>query len=206
TVYIINHTEKSGISVYIGETTDIYRRTIEHIDTDPKDREDWAIMKASSNAKMLVVGHELFNKSLTLDIENRLMLYLSSVDGVNTIYNRRSNEQNEYYTSEYLDAIFSKVWKKLRTKHKQLFPIEKVIKDSALFKASPFHKLTREQLDAKTTIYHKIVSALTRNLDSQLIFVDGEAGTGKTVLLSSLFYDLFQYNEEKDPVFQSRNN
>lgn len=206
TVYIINHKEKSGTSVYIGETTDIYRRTIEHIESDSKGREDWAMMKSASDAKMLVVGHEMFNKSLTLDIENRLMLYLSSVDGISTVYNRRSNEQNDYYTSQYLDEIFSKVWRKLGKKHEHLFPIESAIRDSALFKASPFHKLTREQMDAKSIIYHKIVSALTRGLDSQLIFVDGEAGTGKTVLMSSLFYDLFQYSEEQDPIFRSTNN
>ncbi|MGL5899995.1 MAG: ATP-dependent exonuclease, partial [Lactobacillaceae bacterium] len=42
TVYIINSPiGKSGkFSVYVGETNDIQRRTIEHLGEDPKSRED----------------------------------------------------------------------------------------------------------------------------------------------------------------------
>ena len=64
-----------------------------------------------------------------------------------------------------------------------LFPIESVIRDSALFKASPFHKLTKEQKEAKSKIILQILSSLTQNLDGQLILVEGEAGSGKTVLM-----------------------
>ena len=56
-----------------------------------------------------VIGHELFNKSLTLDIENRLMQYLLSVDNISMVHNSRTNQQNEYYTSEKLDEIFSNI-------------------------------------------------------------------------------------------------
>ena len=55
---------------------------------------------------MYVIGHELFNKSLTLDIENRLMQYLLSVENISRVHNSRTNQQNEYYTSEMLDEIF----------------------------------------------------------------------------------------------------
>ncbi len=42
TVYIVNDKEKSKkFSVYIGETSNIKRRTIEHLNTDSKKREDW---------------------------------------------------------------------------------------------------------------------------------------------------------------------
>lgn len=140
---------------------------------------------------MYVIGHQYFNKSLTLDIENRLMHYLSSVQSVAQINNRRTNPQNEYYTSEYLDDIFSKIWRQLHKKDNELFPLESVIRDSALFKASPFHKLTPEQLDAKNAILLKIISNLSQNKSGQLILVEGEAGSGKTVLMSSLLYDLF---------------
>ena len=54
----------------------------------------------SDNSSMYVIGHELFNKSLTLDIENRLMQYLLSVDNISMVHNSRTNQQNEYYTSE----------------------------------------------------------------------------------------------------------
>src|SRR5699024_6079875 len=143
-----------------------------------------------------------------LDIENRLMLYLSSVDSVKTIYNRRTNQQNEYYTSNELDAIFSKVWRGLRKRNKDLFPVEKLIKDSAVFKASPFHKLTEEQVRAKDSIMLKIMQSLTTEKTGQLILVAGEAGSGKTVLMSSLFYELHQLTQEesRDPLFQNKTN
>ncbi|EXJ22514.1 hypothetical protein ADIAL_2100 [Alkalibacterium sp. AK22] len=206
TVYIINHKENHGISVYVGETANISRRTIQHLGEDSPDKQDWLKINRAENVKMFVVGHDFFNKSLTLDIENKLMLYMSTLDGVKNLYNRRSNDQNDYYTSDMLDDIFSKVWCKLREKNRELFPLERLVKDSALFKASPFHKLTKEQTDAKDKIHLKILEALTRDIDEQLIFVDGAAGTGKTVLLSSLFYDLFKEDNEYDPIYRQKKN
>lgn len=196
TVYIVHNKNKQKYTVYVGETTNIKRRTIEHISNDPKVREDWEQLVESKSTEMLIIGHHHFNKSLTLDIENKLMQYLSSVDVVEKVNNRRTNQQNLYYTSDELETIFSKVWQKLRQKNKELFPLEKVIKDSALFKASPFHKLTEEQLSAKDTILLKIEEALNRNLEGQLILVEGEAGAGKTVLMSSLFYELQQLSKD----------
>ena len=71
------------------------------------------------------------------------------------------------------------------------------MKDSAIYKASPLHKLTDEQEDAKIQILDCIASARNKN-EKQIIFIDGEAGTGKTVLNSSIFYELYCQEEEKD--------
>ncbi|WP_137665237.1 DUF2075 domain-containing protein [Enterococcus hulanensis] len=194
TVYIVNDKKTpSKYSVYIGETNDIKRRTIEHL---KELRDDWQELSNSDQAKMFVIGHEHFNKSLTLDIENRLMQYLSSVEAVENLNNRRTNPQNDYYTSEELGSIFSEIWKKLQRKNKELFPLERIIRDSAIFKASPFHKLTREQMNAREDIILKVTEALNRNREGQLIIVEGEAGSGKTVLMSSLFYELNQLSLE----------
>ena len=47
-------------------------------------------------------------------------------------------------------------------------------------------------------IIEKIHNALKNDERGQLIFVEGEAGTGKTVLNSSTFYELFcRYEEAK---------
>ena len=60
------------------------------------------------------------------------------------------------------------------------------------------HKLTEEQQKAKEKILEKISNALRNNKRGQLIFVEGEAGTGKTVLNSSTFYELFcRYEDAK---------
>ena len=75
TVYIINNTsvKNKDYTVYVGETNDIQRRTLQHLDSDPKEREDFFDLKNSKNVQMYVIGHEHVNKSMTLDIENRLM-------------------------------------------------------------------------------------------------------------------------------------
>lgn len=203
TVYIVNDMKSpTKYSVYIGETTDIKRRTIEHL---RELRDDWQELCDSDQARMFVIGHEHFNKSLTLDIENRLMQYLSSVEAVENLNNRRTNPQNDYYTSEELGSIFSEIWKKLQRKNKELFPLERIIKDSAIFKASPFHKLTREQMNAREDIILKVTEALNRNREGQLIIVEGEAGSGKTVLMSSLFYELNQLSLEDSENVVLRN-
>ena len=93
---------------------------------------------------MFVIGHQYFNKSLTLDVESRRMLYLSGSELIEELYNRRTNPQNKYYTHTEFDEVFESIWRGLRKRNKKLFPAEDFIKNSALFKASPFHKLTQE--------------------------------------------------------------
>ncbi len=209
TVYIINDLQSSeNYSVYIGETSNIKKRTLQHLKVDSKNRDVWKMLARSSTSKMYLIGHDHFNKSLTLDLENKLMLYLSSVKNVQSIYNRRTNQQNEYFTSNELDTIFSKVWQGLREKNKALFPIETIIRDSAVFKASPFHKLTDEQVRAKDFIITRILATLTREKKGQLILVAGEAGSGKTVLMSTLFYEINQLlqEESEDDIFENINS
>src|SRR5699024_2810056 len=160
-----------------------------HLNRNPIN-EDLESLTNPESRLMYVIGHEYFNKSSTLDIENKLIHYLSTVPQVDVVHNRRTNQQNKYYTSKYFEEIFSKVWQELRKKNQSLFPLKSIIEDSALFKASPFHKLTHEQLDAKEKIYTKVVKTLEKNEVGKLILVSGEDGSGKTVLMSSLFYDL----------------
>lgn len=199
TVYIINDKKReNNFEVYVGETADIRNRTRQHLNVDTKLKPFWEDFSTSSNSSMYVIGHEIFNKSLTLDIENRLMQYLLSVDNISRVHNSRTNQQNEYYTSEKLDEIFSDIWGTLNKKNKVLFPIESIIKDSAIFKASPFHKLTQEQINAKEEILNKIKESIILDEEGQLLIVEGEAGSGKTVLMSTLLYELKKYNLNLD--------
>jgi len=199
TIYIVNDKMAKGnsYSVYVGETNDIKRRTSEHLQIDTRNDDFWKSIKDSTNAEMFLIGHNHFNKSLTLDIENRLMHYMSGIESVQTLSNKRTNQQDEYYTSNELDDIFDKVWAELRLKKGSLFPPINVIKDSAIFKSSPFQKLTLEQFKAKDEIIAKIEESINNEKkDSKLILVTGEAGTGKTVLLSNLFYELFKLSSD----------
>lgn len=195
TVYIHNWKDTEDYEVYIGESNNIIQRTKQHYD-NCQSEDKWQSQLTKHSASMYVIGHEHFNKSLTLDIENRLMLYLMSVERVKKIHNMRGNPQNKYYPDSELDAIFHMMWKKLCRFDQELFPKESAIKDSAVFKASPLHKLTDEQEAIKDIIIDRVMKALSSGQKNQIIFIEGEAGTGKTVLNSSTFYELYSRMEE----------
>lgn len=197
TVYIHNWQESGDFEVYVGESNDIFKRTRQHYDA-ASDNSKWQSKLLEKDASLFIIGHEHFNKSLTLDIENRLMHYMMSVDRVKHVHNLRDNPQTSYYPMEELDEIFSKIWRGLRKENKELFPTESVIKDSAIYKASPLHKLTKKQEKARELIIQKVSDALENGETKQLIFIDGEAGTGKTVLNSSTFYELYCQAEENN--------
>ena len=197
TVYIHNWEEDGEYEVYVGESNDIFKRTRQHYDLS-FDRSRWQSRLAEKNASLFIIGHEHFNKSLTLDIENRLMHYMMSVECVKHLHNLRDNPQASYYPMEELDEIFGKIWKGLRKENGILFPAERAIKDSAIYKASPLHKLTKDQERAKDLIIEKVAKARKSGEAKQLIFIDGEAGTGKTVLNSSTFYELYCMAEENN--------
>lgn len=212
TVYIIHgkrhERTRSGFEhdrflVYVGETNSIVRRTKEHYSDEAtyrseRGRKAWRQLN-QSDARMLVIGQDHFNKSLTLDLENTFLSYLlaSDVEDV-TLVNGRGNPQDDYYTKRELPAITSAAWRKLNRYEPRLFPAESIIRDSAIFKASPFHALGRDQLNAEDAILARLRQALPSGGEvpadpdapvstGELIVVEGMAGTGKTVLLSHLF-------------------
>lgn len=207
TVYVIysrsenRHSHAPEYLAYVGETNDIVSRTYQHFGPDAKSRKDWQELAAQAESdpesvQQYIIGNAHFNKSLTLDVENRMMQYLLGVDAVKQLNNRRANAQGNYYPQHEFDDIFSKTWKALHSRNPELFPLESVIRDSALFKASPFHQLTKEQHAAEEEILAATRAALSRQsvedrlVDGdfgQLILVQGAAGTGKTVLISHLF-------------------
>lgn len=194
TVYIVHKKEYEKYTVYVGETNDIEARTKQHLNTDTKVRDDWEKL-SEGEVKQYIIANKHFNKSLTLDVENRFMQYLLSVDSIDKVNNRRPNPQGEYYPEEEFERIFSEIWVQLHDMDPVLFPEEGIIRDSALFKASPFHKLTSEQenIERKVIdIVNKILKSKNKcdSNSSTLILLEGDAGTGKTVLISDLFYKI----------------
>ena len=206
TVYVIsakrqrNHPLRQPYIVYVGETNSIESRTNQHVKDDPKSREDWLqiselMSEDPESVRQYVIGHPHFNKSMTLDIENKLMHYLLGVSVVAKMNNRRTNPQGDYYPRKELDGIFRKAWRALGRRNPELFPSLRVVQDSALFKASPFHELSKEQLVAADRVIAAVRDAVSSGApdDSEfgrLILVTGGAGTGKTVLISHLFNQL----------------
>lgn len=197
TVYIHNWKPGENYEVYVGESNDIYRRTKEHMQHSLEEG-TWQQDARKHNEILFVIGHDHFNKSLTLDIESKLIEYMTTVHGVNRVHNEKTNPQGDYYSHDELEDIFSAIWRKLRSLNKDLFPSENKIKESAIFKASPLKKLSEEQQLVQDQIIEKVIDSYINNCDHKLIFIDGEAGTGKTVLNSSTFYELFCLNKDKN--------
>lgn len=205
TVYIHNWEKSNKFEVYVGESNDFFQRTKQHYD-EINNEKSWQKNLKNNDASLFVIAHPEFNKSLTLDVENKLIHYLSSCSSVTKVHNARGNPQNKYYPCEEFDAIFSKIWKTLRRYNKALFLSESEIKDSAIYKASPLHKLNIEQRLAKELIVDKIAECIIKDKEHQLIFVKGDAGTGKTVLMSSIFYDMLgKYSVELGDEEQKKN-
>ena len=190
-VYIYYNKVKDKYDVYIGETIDFIRRDKQH-----QKESIFHDLK-----QVYIILNKYFNKSLTEDIENKLILYLSSANNINYVYNKRTNPQKEYYSSEKLDEVFKQIWDELHKKDNKIFINKREIENSILFKASPFHKLNTEQLKAKELIMDKINSKLSKDTinkkEKNVIWVNGGAGTGKSVLLSNLFYDLLNRKKNR---------
>lgn len=197
-------------SIYIGETNDIVERTKQHwnaarIPNAKNIKGNWQhhmIEDTDSTGKKVVptvyfFGHPAFHKSMTLDIENKLIDYCYAMPTAH-IYNGRTNPQGNYAGDSDTDAIFSMIWRMLRNDIDELFLSQSQIQKSAIYKASPNHKLTDDQKKAKSLIIDRTVESILSGGRGQLIFVEGDAGTGKTVLTSSAFYDVLENELLKD--------
>ena len=69
TVYIHNWPETNKYDVYVGESNNIFARTRQHYHNRIK-HETWQHRMLQKDASLYIIGHEHFNKSLTLDVEN----------------------------------------------------------------------------------------------------------------------------------------
>ncbi|MFD1417653.1 DNA/RNA helicase domain-containing protein [Companilactobacillus keshanensis] len=198
TVYIIYRRDKTGkYTTYVGETDDINRRTKEHLSNN---EENWKYLSNNEKSEMLIIGHPFFNKSLTLDIENQFIMSLNGMENVKYNLNQKFNAQNRYFTSFYMMKLFKDIWDNLHNRYKYLFPVDSSAAiDTALYKISPFHRLTNEQEKAMGIISRKIFETSVNPELGQIIFIEGTAGTGKTVLLSHLFHTILSGKDINGP-------
>lgn len=168
--FIQNDSSKPKKIGYIGESTNAYKRIKNHLE-NPK--------RLELN-KIIIIGSDKFNKSVTLDIESKLIKYLASED--NYILQNISPGliNHRYYQQEIYDNLFVEIWKKLEEK-KIVTKTMSEIENSELFKYSPYKSLNTDQYNSII----EILKALTIS-DSNKIFISGSAGTGKTILAAYL--------------------
>lgn len=196
-VYILNNAKEA----YIGETVYFKRRMQAHIKDKVRKKLD----------KMHLIKHEKFNQSATFHLETKLINYFLG-DEKYTLQNKSkiaSDLTHNYYNKPYYDKpVFDELWGKLYENGIVNNP-QHVIENKDIFKISPFKELSLEQLDLK----EKVIQFCEQQIEVEdnieygsLFLVEGEAGVGKSVVLSSIFNTIQEYKTEaSSPLFQTEN-
>ena len=163
-VYIIKDDQLG--EAYIGESTNAINRMKNHMANEERLR-----LK-----DLLVISCDKFNKSAVLDIESNLIQYMAS-DGRYKLQNANAGiVDHNYYQREQYKKLFEKVWEHLLGEDYAKNPLSR-IDNSDLFKYSPYKALTSDQHHSVS----EILGLLSRDKENS-IFVEGGAGTGKTIL------------------------
>lgn len=178
-VVYVAHNQKE---VYIGETVNAFYRSKQHYENP--------IRRALS--EIHVIADEEFNKSATLDIESWLIQYMVA-DQKFVLQNGNGGMQNHnYYDRQKYKAKFEDIWEKLREMGLARSTLRD-LKNSDLFKYSPYKSLTEDQFVVARQIYKDI------RLDKAKTYVvHGKPGTGKTILATYLFKYLKEQDETKN--------
>lgn len=184
--------------IYIGETTNLKNRMNQHLANVEK--------SSLRHGSVKVVFDETFNKSAALDLESYLIQYFSG-DGKYKVLNRNDGMcDRDYYDRAKYRKTFEEIWNRLR----ELKIADKTISEinnSELFKFSPYKNLNFEQLDVVTEIIQNIDESITRGVKS-LSVIDGDAGTGKTIVimyLAKLLADLQSFDNKNDDIDDESN-
>lgn len=184
--------------IYIGETTNLKNRISQHMANDEK--------SSLRNGSIKVVFDETFNKSAALDLESYLIQYFSG-DGKFKVLNRNDGMcDRDYYDRVNYRKTFEEIWERLRN----LKIADKTISEinnSELFKFSPYKNLNFEQLNVVTEVMQNLDEAINEDKKS-LSIIDGDAGTGKTIIityLTKLLADLQSFDNKNDDIDDESN-
>lgn len=180
-VYIIycENTKKA----YIGETTNILNRLNQHLKNSDKNK--------LKNVKIIFSPY--FNKSSVLDIESNLIKNMQADRQFKLLNSNEGITDHQYYQKTEYENTFKDIWKNLQfeklVKHDLLD-----IQNSDLFKYSPYKALSEDQYNAIRE-YLFILNGSTKKTTT---FIQGSAGTGKTILAVYLVKLLLSNIDEED--------
>lgn len=161
-VYLI----EDGKELYIGETTNIYNRSRQHFENESRRK----------LSRVHVVSDNEYNKSAILDTESFLIQYMFA-DGLFILQNGNTGLSNHnYFDKQKYLAKFENLWdelKKMSLVKKDLVQL----KNTDIFKYSPYKSLTEDQLDVVSDLIKQIEDSKEKTF-----LINGKPGTGKTIL------------------------
>lgn len=180
-VYIIYC--KKTKKAYVGETTNIVNRLNQHLNNIEK--------KQLKNVKIIFSPY--FNKSSVLDIESSLIQNMLADNQFKLLNGNDGLSNHYYYQKNEYEHTFKDIWKNLQfeklVKHDLLD-----IQNSDLFKYSPYKSLSEDQYQAIREYLFMIENSKNKTTS----FIQGSAGTGKTILAVYLIKLLLSSIDEKD--------
>ena len=181
--------------VYVGETTSAYVRYGQHASENGKYFKDRRRLNRIS-----IIFDNLFNKSAILDIEQNLIHLLeadAAIQEENGGHGRKLQNRNagqsyahDYYNRTIYQAKVEEVWNRL-LKRRFVSNSFLSIKNSDLFKYSPYTSLTAEQELVCRDIIRDIISRLSIGKKGMAV-IKGAAGTGKSLVLINMIMTLLR--------------
>ncbi|KKX99727.1 DUF2075 domain-containing protein [Microbacterium sp. Ag1] len=198
-VYVIEGDAQRGSpGLYVGETVSAATRMRQHLAGSKKNE---------SLESIRVVVDRTFNKSVCLDLESHLIRWFSG-DGQYRILNSNDGLTDaQYYDRAIYRESFRDVFEALRAEGLFSRSIPQ-IENSDLFKLSPFKALTDDQGIAIMDILEGLLDDLQDPSARSTLVVQGNPGTGKTIIaifLMKLLADIRDYDDrdgvEPDSMF-----
>ncbi|TCI43109.1 MULTISPECIES: DUF2075 domain-containing protein [unclassified Exiguobacterium] len=199
-IYILNGQKEA----YIGETVHFQKRMKQHLKLKQAERKNVD--------QINLVKHETFNRSATFHLETKLINYFLG-DEKYTLQNKSktaSDFTHNYYNKSFYDnELFPELWGELH-KNGLVENDLHAIENKDIFKLSPFKELSVEQMDLKERVLEfcegRITESKPDDMYGDLYVIEGEAGVGKSVVLSSIFNTIqARTNEAGSKLYQTEN-
>lgn len=180
---------ENGKDAYIGESNDFVRRGKEHSIDEEK--------KKYNFQRIHIITSKISEETPAKHYED-LLIKLMRADKKFNIINSHKSEIVHYPRKNLFEIYFDDLWFKLEQKGLVNTKNFRDIINSSLFKYSLCETLTEEQCKTLTSIIHTLdsgeINAHKDGFQNRPIIINGDAGTGKTVVAVSLFYYL-RHNE-----------
>ena len=142
--------------------------------------------------KLYVFFHDCLNESALKNFESLLLqAFLAEGDyQMTNLVTARNRFVYHYYQDKYYGKeVFDQLLKLLKEQGLLSHPMQE-LRNRDAYKLSPFHDLSWDQLALKEQVLVKLNQSDQAN--KKVIFLKGEAGTGKSLLLSALFATLLE--------------